>query len=185
VSRLIDLWKNGESVTPPHSASASVEKSVFVPRERVVTIFAQGSAYYVAESFSSELGSTTTYDKFNEIAGPIAARNPAIVRPIMEGRIAARLPKNLKLRVPGQLHGSIELEFDVMGSDVSFNISAAVAGDVRLDILEGSNRRNVMSRDMKPSLWQAKPAQVFTAIFVTIRHALIEQMQQLGLAVVL
>lgn len=184
VSRLVELWKNGETVTPPHVAHSSEEDSIFVPRERKVTIFAQGSVYYVAESFSSELGQATAYDKYNLIAGPLAARNVAIVKPIMEGRIAAKLPKNLKLKVPGQLYGSIELEFCVPDTDISFLVIASARGEIKLDLMEGSNRHNVFTRDMKQSLWEAAPSQVFTAIFVTIKHALIEQMRQLGMQII-
>lgn len=175
--RLLELWEHGVTVPPPHIAHASDESDVFVPRVRKTTLFAGGSVFYVQSSYTTEFMAVASIDKFNVLAKPLAAKDKQILYPIMEARKAVKLPNKLHLRIPNQLYGIIELEFEVTDTSLSFLIFADYKGTVSLDIMEGSNRRNLLTEDAVPTLFDGQPAQVFASIFAKVRKALIEAMQ--------
>lgn len=176
--RLLELWEHGVTVPPPHIAQAASEPEVFVPRVCVEAMFADGSVFYVQSSYTTEFEAVAHSDNFNALAKPLAARNLSSIYPIMEARKAARLPTRLHLKVPNQLYGIIELEFEVTGSNLSFLVFADYKGTVSLDIMEGSNRRNLFTDDAVPTLFDGQAATVFTNIFSRIRKPLLETMQE-------
>lgn len=176
--RLLELWEHGATVPPPHVAHASNELDVFVPRVHKTTLFAGGSVFYVQSSYTTEFEAVANTDSFNAIAKPLTAKNIQIVYPIMEARKAAKLPTRLHLKIPNQLYGIIELEFEVTGANISFLVFADYKGTVSLDIMEGSNRRNLFTDDAVPTLFDGQASTVFTNIFARIRKPLFETMQE-------
>lgn len=182
VERLVDLWKHGKAASLPHEAHAS-EDDLFVPRNRVTSIFSGGSVFYAHSSYNPEFVAVANMDKFNAVAGPIAKRDSSIARPVMAARIETKLPRNLKMTFPGQLHGIIEMQFDVVGSDVAFIVYADHLSNVGIDIMEGSNRQQLATGAVR-GLWDAPSVTaVFSMIFSFVRKHMIEAMQDRELKV--
>lgn len=179
VDRLVELWKHGASVPPPHMAHASSDDTLFVPRTRTQAFFSNGQVFYIQSSYTPEFIAVANMDRFNLIALPLSKKDPNIAKPIMEARAAARLPKNLRLTFPGQLHGVIELRFDVIDSHISFVLFVKHDGEIGIDIMEGSNRRNLALFDRGRSLWDKASTitTMFTDVFSTVRSTMIAAMQ--------
>ena len=189
IERLQLAWDHGHSVPVPHldtvlteaNASSVLDNSIFY-----ATFYHKGALLRVAcgsAQASSEAVAFGGPSVFEEIYLPLALRKPEATGVVVNALRQARLPADLKVEIPSQLPGCVEVYLVVPGHDLTFTVQAEQTGKVKLDLMDGSNRKNVLTREFGPSLWSGTLPIAMATIMMHIKRGLVDVLHDLDIPV--
>lgn len=182
--RLEYAWEHGKEIGKTdgpviQTANASVGEYAIPAYAHYVVNHQFLSVAYDSVARDEATGATSV---FEEVYLPIALRKPEALGVVMSAMKQARYPENLKLDVPSQLAGCVELHFEVPDHDITFTIQAEQAGKVKLDVMEGSNRKNILTRDFGPTLWAGTAPLALATILLHCKRGITEVLEDLGVS---